>query len=103
MTREFIEPGAVRHLPTVLAELDARRVVLVAGDQAYKDSGAWDVLEPILERYQVTRFAEFTHNPKLEEALSAVARLRDASPDVVLAVGGGSTLDMAKLVNILAH
>ena len=69
---------------------------------AYQNSGAEAKLEPFLSNQQVVRFTDFEPNPKLQDAESALELLKSNPCDVVLAVGGGSAIDMAKLVCIFA-
>lgn len=77
--------------------LGVRRVTLVADRGAYEASGAAAELVPALASREVTSFDAFTPNPKDHEIDAAIAVLRDSRPDLILAVGGGSGLDVAKL------
>jgi alcohol dehydrogenase class IV len=51
-----------------------------------------------LAGYDIERFGDFSPNPRLDDALAG-ARIAEAyAPDLILGVGGGSALDVAKLV-----
>ena len=50
----------------------------------------------------ITRFDGFTPNPKYEEAAEGARRFRESGCAVVVAVGGGSALDVAKCVRAFA-
>ncbi len=95
--------GAIRRLPRTLDGLGTHRVFLVTGRASFERSGAADALGPGLVRRVAGRFSDFSENPKLEDVVRGVDALRAASADVVVAVGGGSALDMAKLINGIAH
>ena len=96
--------GAVSRLPRLLGRLGARRVLLVTGRSSFDRCGAADALSPALHGRDVTaRFCEFSENPKIEDVLRGIEVFRAAPPDAVVAVGGGSALDMAKLVNVLSQ
>jgi alcohol dehydrogenase class IV len=94
--------GAVRRLGHVLDGFGARRVFLVTGGASYDRSGAREAVGAATSDRYTLRFSGFGENPKLEDAAIGAARLRDANCDAVVAIGGGSVLDMAKLVNALS-
>jgi alcohol dehydrogenase len=95
--------GAVSRLPRLLDRLGARRLFLVTGRSSFERCGAAGALAVALRGREVTgRFCEFSENPKFEDVLRGIELFRAAPPDAVVAVGGGSPLDMAKLVKGLA-
>ena len=52
-----------------------------------------------LWKKKVTIFSDFTANPKYEDILKGVEIVRSVELDLILAIGGGSTLDIAKLIS----
>ena len=44
------------------------------------------------------RFSDFTPNPKMQEALAGVEAFKASDCDTILAVGGGSPIDVAKCI-----
>lgn len=102
MQTEHIGAGAIDSIRTILEQYDSKRVFLVAGAHAYDSSGANELLKPALAGREVCRFSDFTSNPKLEEVIAAVNALHAFAPDIVLSVGGGSTIDIAKSAAILS-
>jgi alcohol dehydrogenase len=65
---------------------------------AYERSGAAATVEPFLASRRAHRFTGFEPNPKIEDVERGVAAFRRARPDVVLAIGGGTALDLAKVI-----
>jgi len=94
--------GSAARLDEVLSGCEARRVFLVCDPGSFAVSGAERALSAALASRQVTRFEDFELNPKCEDVERGVAALRTARCDAVVAVGGGSPLDIAKLVRICA-
>jgi alcohol dehydrogenase class IV len=94
--------GCAAELGRIVARMRARRVLLVTGRRSYVDSGAAAALAPALEGLSVTRFHEFDSNPTLAQVERGIALWRECVPDIVVAVGGGSVIDIAKSVNALA-
>jgi alcohol dehydrogenase len=90
--------GAVHEVPAVVDQLAARRVLLVCGRRSFEASGAAEIL-PDLERVAtVTRWSDFSPNTDADDLKHGLQVMADTSPQLVLAVGGGSAMDMAKLL-----
>jgi alcohol dehydrogenase class IV len=64
-------------------------------------SGASELVEPAIAGMQVARFQGFSPNPKIEDVERGVSVWRRELPTHILAVGGGSVLDVAKLIGLL--
>ncbi len=84
-------------LPELFATLAVRRVFLVCDRGAYQFSGAAESLAGLFGDRDVEVFDRFTPNPKDFEIDDAIAAMRRFGPDIIVAVGGGSGLDVAKL------
>lgn len=80
----------------------AKRIFLVAGHASYKQSGAERMFHRVLSSYIITQFSDFFPNPKLEDIERGIKIFRKTKCDVVVAIGGGSAIDVAKLINILS-
>ncbi|MCP4003679.1 MAG: phosphonoacetaldehyde reductase [bacterium] len=96
------QEGAVERLAEIVAERRSRRVFLVTGNASYPASGAEALIAKALEPCAVERFCGFGENPALDDITSGIERFCAFGPDLVVAVGGGSPLDMAKSINVLA-
>ena len=83
-----------------LDDLRSNSVFLVADAIAYEASGASKILEPILQSSIEDRFSEFDPNPKWSEVIACADAIRKHTPDTVLAVGGGTAIDIAKLAGL---
>ena len=92
------------HLQNVLHQMGQKRVFLVHGGRSYASCGARQLVEDILKREQIdaTEFSHVSPNPRIEEVDEGLSLLRASGAHLVLAVGGGSVLDAAKLMRHLA-
>ena len=95
-------PGAVHDLARIVDDVRPAAVLLFTGGESFRRSGAADAIEPMLAALSVERVSGVAPNPTLEQVSEAVDRIRRARPDLVVAVGGGSVLDLAKSARGLA-
>jgi alcohol dehydrogenase len=94
--------GELRILPLLLRANGARSILLVSGKSAYLRSGIGPLLNSLLADSRVHWFYGFTSNPKIEQVRAAVEQIREKCCDAVVAVGGGTALDIAKAASALA-
>ena len=94
--------GSISEVSSVLEALPADRLFLVVDEPAWQASGAREILEPILQERATTWFTDFELNPKLEDVQRGIEAYRKCQPDFVIALGGGTAIDLAKLIGALA-
>ena len=94
--------GAIAQVAKILDRLSAGHLFFVVDESAYTASGADKCLEPYLHSQSVTRFSNFELNPKLHDIERGVQLMRETNPDVIVALGGGTAIDLGKLVGTLA-
>lgn len=92
--------GAVAQIAGRLDRLGLRRPLLVS-DRGVAAAGLLDKVAPFLPA-DVPIFLDTPSNPTEEATLEAVALYREQGCDGVVAVGGGSPIDLAKGVALLA-
>ncbi len=93
-------PGELATLPGALAELKITRPLLVS-DAGLLASGLLDRVEPLLPADR-TLFLDTPPNPTERAVEAALAAYRSGNCDGVVALGGGSPIDLAKGVALLA-
>lgn len=86
-------------LPEALAPL-GKRVLLAYGGGSIKASGLYDKVITILAKngFEVVELAGIEPNPRIESVREGVDLIRQHQLDVILAVGGGSVIDAAKVI-----
>lgn len=90
--------GAIDAAPAVAEELAAEHVLLVCGTRSFEASGAARMLPALQRAARVTRWSDFSPNTSSTDLEQGLAVLRETEPDLVLGVGGGSAMDIAKLL-----
>ncbi|MCK4789247.1 MAG: iron-containing alcohol dehydrogenase, partial [Desulfobacteraceae bacterium] len=99
---EYIGFDTISQLRDILGRFGSQRIFLVTGKESYSSCGAKAYLDKILGDYEVSRFYEFEANPKIEDIQKGIKIFTHNSYDTVIAVGGGSVIDMAKAITFLA-
>lgn len=104
-TRTIInEPGSARRLAAICEEQGARSVMLVTDPGIVNVGLLEDVLPAFKESgIQLTLFKDVEADPADSTVIDAANQARAAKADYVVGFGGGSSMDVAKLVALLAH
>src|SRR5947209_6201201 len=103
MARPHIHFGAgeFRELPGILNAHGVHNLLLVSGGSAVKASGARELIASS-GALQVHHFADFSSNPTIEQVEAAAQIVRDKHCDAVVAIGGGTALDIGKAAAALS-
>lgn len=101
----LVEWGAAARLGGLLAGWFDRRNLLIVTDRFLHDAG---LLEPaktslVAEGFAVTVFDAVVADPPETVLMQAVDQARVQGCDIVLGLGGGSSMDIAKLVAVLLN
>lgn len=81
-------------------------VLLVTGKKSYETSGSKQFIDECLSGLEVStiRFCEFSNNPNISDLRKGLESFGTFKPSVIIAIGGGSVLDMSKLLRFcLTH
>lgn len=74
-------------------------VLLVTGRESYRASGAESFFARALAGCRFDRFSDFAVNPNLQDLQRGLEVFAGGGYGALIAAGGGSVLDMAKLIN----
>ena len=91
--------GQIKALPKALAPY-GKKVLLVYGGGSIKRNGVYDSVISLLREnnFEVTELSGVEPNPRIETVRKGAELCRNNQIDVVLAVGGGSTIDCSKVI-----
>ncbi len=96
----YMAPGAIETVQSLLDDRAARSVFVVADRTAYDKSGAKMYIESALQGRGHAIFDDFAPNPKYADVVRGVKFWHTHPGDIMIAIGGGSAIDMAKLIGI---
>ena len=93
--------GQISKLPESVKEF-GNRALLVYGGGSIKKNGVYDAATALLQEHGIEYFDldGVEPNPRVETVARGVALCRERKIDVIIALGGGSTIDCAKMVGI---
>lgn len=91
--------GVHRELGVILHQLGCRKFLLVCGP-SFRRLPVADYFERLDIPY--VTFTGFTSNPQYDEVCCGVETYRDKGCDAIVAVGGGSAMDVAKCIKLYA-
>lgn len=97
----FGRDAVKKHLPEILAHY-GKAVLLAYGNGSIKRNGIYTEVMEILRGAgkKVVEFSGIMPNPTYAKVLEGVQLARENHIDLILAVGGGSTMDCCKAVSI---
>lgn len=101
--RIVMGPGCLSQIQSEIQRLGGNKVMLVT-DPGIVQAGIAGRLEEILAKAGIAfdRFDQVTPDPSLEVASQAIEALRASGAQVVIGLGGGSAIDIAKTAALLA-
>ena len=97
-TTIFFGEGQIKHLSDL--KKSGNKVLLVYGGGSIKKNGLYDKCMEILsaEGIEVTELSGVEPNPRIESVRKGIELCKANNIDMILAIGGGSTIDCAKVV-----
>ncbi|MFZ1321191.1 MAG: phosphonoacetaldehyde reductase [Ignavibacteria bacterium] len=98
----IIENGSIKKLTDLIDIQIVKRIFLVTGKNSYSISGAEKKLKILDRNFETVHFDDVGEMPKIENIKTGIELFNESDCDVVIAVGGGNVIDMAKSINILS-
>ena len=101
-TRLVAGEHAIGQLGPLAKQLGARRV-LVVSDPGLVSAGIYQMGADEISKagLEVMGFHQLTENPNTEHVQAGLEVARDFGPDLLVGLGGGSSMDCAKGINFL--
>jgi alcohol dehydrogenase class IV len=94
--------GSLEALGEEIKRLKGSRVLIIT-DPGIKSAGLVDLVGGVLDRAKVHHrfFAGVEPDPKIEVVFSSLGAAKDFSPDLIIGLGGGSSLDISKVTSVM--
>lgn len=93
--------NVVKELGSAAEALGNKALLVYGGGSVLRNGSYKDTLEQLkLHDIKITEFNGIKPNPRVEDVIEAARIGREAEVDMVVAVGGGSVIDSAKIIAI---
>ena len=93
-----------KELEKILLNNNIKNIYLICGKSFEKLKISWYFYEIVSRlKIQVTKFDDFTANPRYESVKKAIQIFNRKEYDIIIAVGGGSAIDVAKCVKLFSN
>lgn len=98
-TKVYFGRHQIEQLPKIVSAY-GKRLLLVYGGGSIKRNGIYDAIIEMLQtnKVQCTELSGIEANPKIDLIRKGIRLAKDHDVDMILAVGGGSVIDSAKLI-----
>lgn len=105
-TNVYFGCGAINKMEDIAKDFKSKgldKVIVMSGRNAYKSTGAWDVVEKALTSNGIgyVNYDKVTPNPTTDAIDEATKLAKDFGAKAVITIGGGSPTDAGKSVAIL--
>ncbi len=99
---EYIGKNSIKNLQTIIKKYSFKNIFLVTGKKSFEISKAKKIILNLLKDCNITRFFDFSPNPKIEDIKKGLELFKKGKYNIIIAVGGGSVIDIAKSIAIFS-
>ena len=92
--------GSLRKLLQEIKSRNYQKIMVVTGRASFEKSGLKALLLSELNGSELIFFSDFSPNVKFAESYAGILKCRDSDAAALLAIGGGSVIDMAKTISL---
>lgn len=99
-TKVYFGPDGMKYLGNEIKKYGNRLFMIYSGKNTIHKTGIYDLVyqQAKLNDFEVIEFSQVSPNPRHSDVQAGIELCRKEKCDVILAVGGGSTMDSAKAI-----
>ena len=87
-----------RQIAAILKGIKSKKFLLVCGKSSFEALNVKPYIDSECPEY--IRFSEFSPNPRYEQVCNGVEAFKTSGCDAIVAIGGGSAMDVAKCIKL---
>ncbi len=76
-----------------------KKILIISGKKSFYASGANLLINKVIKKKEYSLFFKKKKLPEIEEIKKLIKKINSYKPNLILAIGGGSVLDIAKIAN----
>ena len=93
--------NSLNDIEKFISDKSLKKIFVLSGKKSFVTSGAENFFKKILKNKEVKFFYKISEVPTLDELISIIKEIRNYKPNLLLAVGGGTVIDYAKIANVV--
>lgn len=101
MQKIFHSKESYKQIAEILSEIRSRKFLLVCGKNSFDDLNIKLFIDEECPNY--VRFSDFSPNPSYAQVCRGVDEFNSNHCDAIVAIGGGSTMDVAKCIKLFCQ
>ena len=82
-----------------LKEYNGKKIFIICGKKSYKLSTAQKKFKNIFSNHNIFYYFKIKFYPEINELIKIIKLIKKFKPDLILAIGGGSVIDYAKIAS----
>lgn len=99
----YLGTSSSNYLGNLIEKYNPNKILIIRGKNSYFASGANKSIYNATKgrNIDLLYFSDFGENPKIDDVYKGLSQISNESIDLIIGIGGGSVLDMAKLIRFL--
>ncbi len=93
--------NSIEDIKNFINDKSFKRIFILCGKKSFISSGAKTLSKNINSNKEIKLFYKNSEIPIMEELIEIIKSIRNFKPDLILAVGGGTIIDYAKIANVV--
>jgi len=92
--------NTIEDINTFIADKSFKKIFILCGKKSFTISGAENLINKMIVNKETKKLYKNSDFPVLEELIEIIKEIKNFKPDLILAIGGGSVIDYAKIANV---
>tara|TARA_Y100001958_G_C21244327_1_gene573507 strand:- start:2671 stop:3768 length:1098 start_codon:yes stop_codon:yes gene_type:complete len=93
--------NSLQDIKNFISDNAFKKIFILCGKKSFSTSGAELFFKENLKKKEVKVYYKLSEIPILEELLEIIREIKKFKPNLILAVGGGTVIDYAKISNVI--
>lgn len=99
---ELIKRDNFRDLKEIIQNKVYTKILVVCGKNSFRPAGAGAIIKKLVFRKNISYYLKKKKIPEIQELLLLTEKIKKTQPTLIIAIGGGAVMDLAKVANLMA-